>query len=322
MTVARACGILKLQAAGCEGIQGRTELAIASGTMPLGEQLAPHFARRCFPLAEGAPPAAGSEVSSASRARPVANARTAPRAMRTTLDAGLQRVAIDALRTQLAELRSRHVEDGAVLVLDNASGEVLAWVGSSGGLSGAAEVDGVLARRQPGSTLKPFVYELAFEERFITPATLLDDSPTQLATASGLYLPQNYDRQFKGWVSARTALGGSLNVPAVRVGAMLGPDALFARLNAFGLALPESGGYYGASLALGSADVTLLALTNAYRGGRASTATSISTAESARERASPMRGRCTSSATFSPTTRHARARSGLRVCSPRAASPQ
>jgi len=141
----------------------------------------------------------------------------------------------------------------------------LAWVGSSGGFSGAAEVDGVLARRQPGSTLKPFVYELAFEERFITPASLLDDSPAQLSTASGLYLPQNYDRQFKGWVSARTALGASLNVPAVRVGAMLGPDTLFARLNAFGLALPENGGFYGASLSLGSADVTLLALTNAYR---------------------------------------------------------
>ena len=170
-----------------------------------------------------------------------------------------------AAQRQLAELRGRHVEDGAVLVLDNASGDVLAWVGSSGDLSGAAEVDGVLARRQPGSTLKPFVYELAFEQRFITPATLLDDSPAQLATASGLYLPQNYDRHFKGWVSARTALGASLNVPAVRVGAMLGADALFARLNAFGLALPESGGYYGASLALGSADVTLLALTNAYR---------------------------------------------------------
>jgi len=263
----RACGILKLQSLGCEGIAGRTELALSRrGTMPLGEQLAPHFARQVLrPLADSAPSSAKSEASTALPTRAIGNARTAPRAIRTTLDAGLQRAAIDALRTQLAELRSRHVEDGALLVLDNASGEVLAWVGSSGGFSGAAEVDGVLARRQPGSTLKPFVYELAFEERFITPASLLDDSPAQLATASGLYLPQNYDRQFKGWVSARTALGASLNVPAVRVGAMLGPDALFARLNAFGFALPENGGYYGASLSLGSADVTLLALTNAYR---------------------------------------------------------
>jgi len=123
----------------------------------------------------------------------------------------------------------------------------------------------VLARRQPGSTLKPFLYALASEKRLLTPASLLDDSPAQIATAAGLYLPQNYEHDFKGWVSARTALGASLNVPAVRVAALLGPDALFERLNAFGLALPHNGGYYGHALALGGADVTLLALTNAYR---------------------------------------------------------
>jgi penicillin-binding protein 1C len=150
-------------------------------------------------------------------------------------------------------------------VLDNRSAEVLAWVGSSGDLSGAAQVDGVLARRQPGSTLKPFVYELAFERRLVTPASLIDDAPAQIATTNGLYLPQNYDHDFKGWVSARTALGASLNVPAVRIGAMLGPDALVERLNAFGFALPQAGGYYGNALALGAADVSLLALTNAYR---------------------------------------------------------
>jgi Membrane carboxypeptidase/penicillin-binding protein PbpC len=74
------------------------------------------------------------------------------------LDARLQRFAVTQLRRHLAELAGSNVEDGAVVVLDNASGEVLAWVGSSGDLSGAAQVDGVLARRQPGSTLKPFVY--------------------------------------------------------------------------------------------------------------------------------------------------------------------
>jgi penicillin-binding protein 1C len=240
----RACGVLQLQKLPCTGVTALTETALVrKGGMPLGEQLAPHFAR----LVLRAPEAD----------------RTIGR--RTTLDARLQRFAIDALRRHLAELAGRNVEDGAVLVLDNATGAVLAWVGSSGDLSDAAQVDGVLARRQPGSTLKPFVYQLAFERRLITPATLLDDSPAQIATAAGLYLPQNYDHEFKGWVSARSALGASLNVPAVRTGTMLGADALFTRLNAFGLALPESGGYYGASLALGSADVTLLALTNAYR---------------------------------------------------------
>ncbi len=240
----RACALLKRQSLACDGVTALTHSAFhRRGGMVLGEQLAPHYARQ---LVRQLAPAGRVTVT-------------------TTLDARLQRHAIATLRHQLAELGGRNVEDGAVLVLDNASGEVRAWVGSSGSLSGAAEVDGVTARRQPGSTLKPFVYELAFERRLITPASLLDDSPAQIATTNGLYLPQNYDRDFKGWVSARTALGASLNVPAVRVGAMLGPDTLLARLNAFGLALPESGGYYGHALALGGADVTLMALTNAYR---------------------------------------------------------
>jgi penicillin-binding protein 1C len=237
----RACGVLRLQQQGCTGVAGLAEAALARrGGMPLGEQLAPHFARLAIdPL--GAP------------------------TQKSTLDASLQRLASTTLRRQLAELTGRNVEDGAVVVLDNASGEVRAWVGSSGELSGAAQVDGVLARRQPGSTLKPFVYELAFEKRLITPATLIDDSPAQIATVGGLYLPQDYDHAWKGFVSARTALGASLNVPAVRVATMLGPDALYQRLQALGFALPESAGWYGASLALGSGDVTLLALTNAYR---------------------------------------------------------
>jgi penicillin-binding protein 1C len=239
----RACGVLQLQGLRCEGVTALTETALVrQGGPMLGEQLAPHFSRQLKPLFQAA-----------------------QLPQRSSLDASLQRVAINALQRQLTELRGRNVEDGAVVVLDNASGEVLAWVGSSGDLSGAAQVDGVLAKRQPGSTLKPFIYALAFEKKLITPASLLDDAPTQMSTQSGLYIPQNYDREFKGWVSARTALGASLNVPAVRVGAMLGPDALVERFNALGLALPQSGGYYGNALALGGAEVSLLALTNAYR---------------------------------------------------------
>jgi len=236
----RACGVLQLQKQSCTGVVALASSALVRrGGPALGEQLAPHFARQ-LDLVAGKP-------------------------VTTTLDAPLQRFARDTLRRHVASLTARNVEDGAVLVLDNATGEVRAWVGSSGDLSDAAQVDGVVARRQPGSTLKPFVYELAFERRLLSPASLVDDSPAEISTPSGLYLPQNYDRQFKGWVSARTALGASLNVPAVRVGALLGPDALVARLNALGLDLAHDGGHYGPALALGSAEVTLMALTNAYR---------------------------------------------------------
>ena len=237
----RACGVLRLQRLDCTGVTGLAESALARrGGMPLGEQLAPHFARQVID-ADG------------------------PAEQFSTLDARVQRFATQTLKRQLAGLAGRNVEDGAIVVLDNASGDVLAWVGSSGSLSAAASVDGVLARRQPGSTIKPFVYQLAFEKRLITPATLLDDSPAQIATGAGLYLPQNYDRAWKGFISARTALGASVNVPAVRVAAMLGTDAVHERLQALGFALPQPAGWYGASIALGSADVTLLALTNAYR---------------------------------------------------------
>ena len=185
--------------------------------------------------------------------------------VRSTLDGSLQRLAIDTLRTQLRELRGRNVEDGAVVVLDNASGDVLAWVGSSDSLSRAAQVDGVMARRQPGSALKPFLYAQALAERRLTTASLLDDSPAQLPTASGLYMPQNYDHRYQGWVSVRTALGSSLNIPAVRTLVMVSPDAFHQQLQRLGMHFPEGSGYYGYSLALGSAEVSLLQLANAYR---------------------------------------------------------
>src|SRR5690606_20325672 len=93
----------------------------------------------------------------------------------------------------------------------------------------------------------------------------LNDSPLDIPTGNGLYIPQNYDKRFSGWVSARTALASSLNIPALRVLLMISPDAFARRLVSLGLPLDQSGDFYGYSLALGSADVTLLTLTNAYR---------------------------------------------------------
>ena len=238
----RACGVLKVMQPkpDCEALDLFTAGALQRKAFDASEGVAPHFSRRLV-------------------------AQTKGPSIQSTLRAPLQRFAVQTLQQHLRELRGRHVEDGAVVVLNNATGEVLAWVGSSDELSQAAEVDGVTALRQPGSTLKPFLYAQAIAENRITAASLLEDSSTQIPTASGLYIPQNYDRQFKGLVSARTALGASLNVPAVRTLVMVSPDAFAKQLRTAGLPLKESGDFYGYSLALGSSEVSLLNLTNAYR---------------------------------------------------------
>ena len=191
----------------------------------------------------------------------------------TTIDARIQRLATRALRRQLQGLGGTRARDGAVIVADNATGEILAWVGGIGGASTAPSVDGANSYRQAGSTLKPFLYALGLEKGYLTPASILDDSPVQLDTASGLYVPQNYDRAFKGPVSARAALAGSLNVPAVRTLLLTGVEPFRDRLWDTGYrGLTESGEYYGYSLALGSAEVTLVEQAAAFRslarGGR------------------------------------------------------
>lgn len=195
-----------------------------------------------------------------------ADIKEKPGKIKTTIDEQVQRTAINSLRQHLLEIRQQNVSDGAVVVLDNTTGEILAWVGSSGtDLSHAAQYDAVTAMRQPGSTLKPFLYALAIEQKRLTAASLLNDAPVNLNVGNGLYAPQNYDRNYKGWVSVRTALASSLNIPAVRTLVMIGPGTFAHRLLQLGLPLQKSGNYYGYSLALGSAEVTLLTLTNAYR---------------------------------------------------------
>lgn len=257
----RACALLAQLSgarADCAALDLLATAALQRRAYASSEGVAPHFARQRLAQARAA----------------LAPGAALPAQLPSSLRADLQRFAVQTLAQQLRELRGRAVEDGAIVVLDNASGELLAYVGSSGRLSRAGEVDAVQARRQPGSTLKPFLYAQALAERRLTAASLLHDAPAQIATASGLYIPQNYDRQFKGWVSVRTALAASLNVPAVRSLVMVGPEPFFAQLQALGLELAQSGGYYGYSLALGSSELDLLHLANAYRtlanGGRAS----------------------------------------------------
>jgi len=184
----------------------------------------------------------------------------------STLDGSVQRLAAEALRRHLLAVRARHVQDGAVLVVDNATGEVLAYVGGDPEFGSARFVSGIHARRQAGSSLKPFLYAQAFDQRLLTPASLLEDTPLELPVAGGLYRPRNYDEHWKGLVSVRTALGSSLNVPAVRTLELLGAEAAVDQLRRLGFeGLHEAGDFYGPSLALGSADVSLWELVGAYR---------------------------------------------------------
>lgn len=185
--------------------------------------------------------------------------------LRSTLVAPLQRFAVEQVNQHMRELSQRNAQDAALVVLDNATGDVLAWVGASASTSHAPAVDYVTRPRQTGSTLKPFLYAQAIAEKRLTAASLLDDSPAAIPTQSGLYIPQNYDRHFRGWVSVRAALGNSLNVPAVRTLGMVGTNAFALQLQRLGLALHRTGEYYGYSLALGSPEISLLQLTNAYR---------------------------------------------------------
>lgn len=185
---------------------------------------------------------------------------------RCTLDRELQRFAADTLRRHVYEVRDRRVDDGALLVVENATGEVWAYVGGAGDLSNAPLFDAVRAIRQPGSTLKPFLYAIALDRRLLTAASLLEDTPLELPEQRGIYRPLDYDRQFRGLVSMRTALASSLNVPAVRTADLVGVEVFSDYLRRLGFSgLDEEGDYYGAALALGSCDVSLWQLANAYR---------------------------------------------------------
>ena len=183
----------------------------------------------------------------------------------STLDRDLQQFAAEALERHILALHGRNVRDGAVLVLDNASGDVLAYIGSTGRISSARYVDGVEAARQAGSTLKPFIYGAAFDRKLLTAATLIEDSPIDIPAVGGLYRPSNYDNQFVGPVSVRTALASSLNIPAVRALGLLGVETGVRTLETAGFRSLEAADYYGLSLALGAADITLWDVTNAYR---------------------------------------------------------
>ena len=186
--------------------------------------------------------------------------------VRTTLDLRLNDRVDTIVRDRLLQLREQNVRNAAVVVIDNATGDVIALVGSENYFApGAGQVNGGWAPRSAGSALKPFTYLLALE-RGATPATMVADVRTSFPSADGFYRPEDYIRRCYGPVRYRTSLASSLNIPAVKVLlAAGGPATLHDRLRECGLTtLDRSPEVYGLGLTLGNCEARLLEVTNAY----------------------------------------------------------
>jgi penicillin-binding protein 1C len=183
--------------------------------------------------------------------------------IRLTLDASLQK-ALEALARDRAIALGPNISVG-IVAADNASGEVLARVGSPDYFDDrrAGQVDMTRAVRSPGSTLKPFIYGLAFEDGFVHPESLIDDRPIRF----GSYAPENFDMTFQGTVPVRKALQLSLNVPAIALLDRVGASRLSSRLKQAGvsLVLPKDEAP-GLAMGLGGVGVTLQDLVELYCG--------------------------------------------------------
>jgi penicillin-binding protein 1C len=188
------------------------------------------------------------------------------RRLRTTLSAPLQREIQAILDQRLQDLKAKGVHNGAVLVVDHQSSEVLAWVNSGASLEKVREswIDGVNTPRQPGSALKPFLYAMALEKGW-TAATRLKDLPLAAPVGHGLHTYHNYSRIHYGVLPLRHALGNSLNIPAVRTIQFVSVERFLNCLKSMGIHnLYQHPDYYGEGLALGNGEITLLELVGAY----------------------------------------------------------
>lgn len=193
----------------------------------------------------------------------------------TTIDPALQRRA-ELLATQAVRQSGARLSAG-ILVADHRTGEILASVGTADWTDTprAGFVDMTLALRSPGSTLKPFVYGLAFDDGLAHPETLIEDRPT----AFGTWQPQNFDNMFRGTVSIRQALILSLNIPVVRVAQAVGPARIMQMFDRAGANLVVPAGAPGLAIVLGGAGISLQDLAQSYaglaRGGRGVTLSAL-----------------------------------------------
>jgi penicillin-binding protein 1C len=180
----------------------------------------------------------------------------------TTLDLGLQRSLERQVRRYIARSGDRGIKNAAAILVDTRDMGIKAMVGSADyfDASIAGQVNGTQAKRSPGSTLKPFIYALGFDQGVLHPQTVLRDVPT----AFGPYTPENFDGHFLGPVTATEALIRSRNIPAVYVASKLSQPSLYQFMRDAGISRMASESHYGLALVLGGGEVTMQELAGLY----------------------------------------------------------
>lgn len=187
-------------------------------------------------------------------------------------DLNLQNTAESFLRDALFQAKDSRIVNGALLVLDNTNGDILAWVGNANWFDtqNNGQIDGVLAKNQPGSSMKPFLYALAFDtttesgDPLYYPSKIIPDIPQQFGTKN-IYIPGNFNNKFNGPIRTRIALASSLNIPAVTILDEIGVETYLNKLIELGFdSLQKTGKSTDLGLALGAGEVSLYELVNAF----------------------------------------------------------
>ncbi len=206
----------------------------------------------------------------------------------------IQKACEGYIREAAKEARASRISNAALLLIDNKDNSVLAWIGNSDwfDFSNGGQLDGVLAKIQPGSSMKPFLYGLALECRdqngspLFSPASVLPDIPQEFG-GQKIYIPENFNNRFNGPVRLRIALASSLNVPAVFILDKIGVEKYISKLEELGFgSLKKTGQSAGLGLALGGGEVRLLELVQAFsvwtRDGKDANGKAIYSADTAR----------------------------------------
>lgn len=182
--------------------------------------------------------------------------------VQSTVDANMQWIVERSMADYISRKREVGIENACALLVHAPSREVLVYAGSARFLSRDihGQVDGITARRSPGSALKPFIYAMALDQGLIHPRSLVSD----MKASFGSYNPENFDRGFAGPITAADALFRSRNIPAVTLAQELAPPGLYTLLRRAGVAFPKPASHYGLALPLGGAEVSMVELASLY----------------------------------------------------------